>query len=157
MTFNELIVQLNATLANFAAEVGEDVVSGNVVDVTDFSKAPGTYINSPNQPWTSGTIPLDTTGSVRGGIAAIWYKGPVLTKASFTGGVVTMFSGVNALDQLCRVFIDYDKDSDCFGINIQTGFTGDLPAEKAPAQMTINSVVDQDLTKPQKMTINSVT
>lgn len=155
--FNELIEQINAMLANFAEEVGTDVVSGNTVGVTDFSKAPGTYINDPHQPWTSSIIPLETANSVRGGICMIWYKGAVLSKSSFTGGVVTMFSGLNTLDELCRVAIDYDKDSDCFGVTIQTGFTGDLPPQKAPAQMTINNVVDQDLTAPAQMTINNIT
>lgn len=127
-TWNELIVQLNAILDNFGLTVGEDVVSSNVVGATDFSKATGAYVNSPDDPWTSGTIPLNLTGVVRGGISSIWYSGPVLTKASFTGGVVTMFSGINVLDELCRVFIDVDSESGAFSVNIQTGFTGDLPS-----------------------------
>lgn len=127
-TWNELIVQLNAILDNFGLTVGEDVVSSNVVDVTDFTKATGAYVNSPGTPWTSGTIPLNLTGVVKGGISAIWYKGPVLAYTDFTGGVVTMFSGVNVLNELCRVFIDVDQDSGAFSVNIQTGFTGQLPS-----------------------------
>lgn len=130
--------------------------SGNVNDATDFTKATGVYVNAPNSPWISPTIPLILTDAINGGITSIWYKGSVLTKANFTGGVVTMFSGVNILDELCRIFIDYDRENGCFGINIQTGFTGDLPPTNAPAQMTINSVTDWDLTRPATMTINSI-
>ena len=144
-TFNELITQINALMQNFFGVVGEDVVSSNVTDVTDFSKATGAYVNSPTVPWTSGTIPLTATGAVKGGISAIWYKGAVLSKASFTGGTVTMFSGVNVLDELCRVFIDYDLTSGAYSVNIQTGFTGDLPSgvsETAPV-IEITDVVSE--------------
>ena len=127
-TFNELVTQINALMQNFFAVVGADVVSSNVTDTTDFTKATGAYINTPSSPWTSGTIPLNATGAVKGGISAIWYKGAVLTKASFTGGTVTMFSGTNVLNELCRVFIDVDISSGAYSVNIQTGFTGDLPS-----------------------------
>ena len=139
--FEDLITQINATLQNFSIAVGEDVVSSNVSGSTDFSKATGTYVNTPNTPWTSSTIPLVFTGAVKGGISSIWYKGAVLTKASFTGGTVTMFSGTNVLNELCRVFIDYDAGSFAFSVNIQTGFTGDLPTgipcPDAPISLTL--------------------
>ncbi len=102
--------------------------SGSKVDVTSFEKVGGDYVNSPSSPWTLSTIPLILTNAVNGGISSIWYKGPVLTKASFTGGTIVMFSGVNVLNELCRVFIDYDKANLAFSVNIQTGFTGDLPS-----------------------------
>jgi len=135
MTFNELIDQLNATLTAFSTEVGNDVTSDNIIDITKFNKATGNYVNSPLSPWTSSTIPLVLTNAVNGGISSIWYKGAVLTKSSFTGGTIVMFSGVNVLNELCRVFIDYDKINSAFSVNIQTGFTGDMPpigGETAP-------------------------
>ena len=128
MTFNELVTQVNAQLTAFAVEVGNDITSSNITSSTSFVKGVGVYVNSPDSPWTSGTIPLTTTGAVKGGICSIWYKGPVLTKSSFTGGTIVMFSGTNVLNELCRVFIDYDKDNNAFGVNIQTGFTGDIPS-----------------------------
>ena len=156
-TFNELVTSINATLNNFAQQVGEDVVSANIVDETDFAKATGTYINSPTAPWTSSTIPLLLSGAVRGGISCIWYKGAVLTKSSFTGGTITMFSGVNVSNELCRVFIDYDAGSGAFSVNIQTGYTGDLPTggedNIPPEQMEITSV---DMS-PATMEITSIT
>ena len=139
--FEDLITQINAMLQNFATTVGEDVVSSNVVGATDFTKATGAYINTPSSQWTSGTIPISSSLAVRGGISSVWYKGPVLTKASFTGGTVTMFSGTNTLNELCRVFIDYDAGSGAFSVNIQTGFTGDLPTgipcPDAPISLTL--------------------
>ena len=140
-SFNDLITQINAMLQNFSIAVGEDVVSSNTTGATDFTKATGTYINTPDSPWTSGTIPISSSLAVRGGISSVWYKGPVLTKASFTGGTVTMFSGTNVLNELCRVFIDYDAGSGAFSVNIQTGFTGDLPTgipcPDAPISLTL--------------------
>ena len=85
-SFSDLITQVNATLQNFASAVGLDVTSANSSGATDFTKAMGTFINSPSSPWTSGTIPLNTTGAVRGGTCAIWYSGPVLSSSSYTGG-----------------------------------------------------------------------
>ena len=128
MTFNELIDALNAQLTSFSREVGNGITSENLVGQTSFKKGVGVYVDSPDDPWTSGTIPLNLTGLVKGGISTIWYKGPVLTKNSFTGGVVTMFSGQNVFNELCRVFIDCDAGSGAFSVNIQTGFTGDLPS-----------------------------
>lgn len=145
-TWNELITQINAILDNFALSVGEDVVSSNVSGTTDFTKATGVYINSPNNPWMSGSIPLTLSNSVKGGIACIYYKGPVLTKDSFTGGVITMFAGVNVVNELCRVFIDYDKTNGCFGVNIQTGFTGDLPSGTTETSPVI-TVTDPTITE----------
>ena len=140
-SFNDLITKINAMFQNFSIAVGEDVVSANVSGSTDFTKATGTYVNTPNTPWTSGTIPISSSLAVRGGISSVWYKGPVLTKASFTGGTVTMFSGTNVLNELCRVFIDYDAGSGAFSVNIQTGFTGDLPTgvvcPDAPISLTL--------------------
>jgi len=144
MTFNELISELNNTLSQFADQVGMDVVSDNLTGITSFNKATGSYIDSPLFPYTSGTIPLDITKSVRGGISSIWYKGGVLTKADFTGGVIVMFTGINVLDELCRVFIDYDKTNNAFSVNIQTGFTGDLPpsGETAPLITVTDPIVE---------------
>lgn len=139
-TWNDLIIQINAILDNFAETVGEDVVSSNVTGATDFTKATGAYVNAPRDPWTNGTIPLNVSGIVKGGISVIWYKGPVLTKSSFTGGVITMFSGKNILNVLCRVFIDYDKGSGAFSVNIQTGFTGDLPSGPGAATATAPTI-----------------
>lgn len=159
-TWNELIADLNSVLDNFAKNVGEDVVSGNVQGVTDFTKATGTYVNSPTTPWTTTPIPLATGGAVKGGISAIWFKGPVLTKNSFVSGSVTMFSGQNVNNELCRIFIDYDADSGAFSVNIQTGFTGDLPTlgpdETPPAQMTITTIAGEDTISPAQMTITGV-
>lgn len=157
-TWNDLITQINAILDNFAESVGEDVVSSNVIDVTDFTKATGAYVNSPTDPWRVGTIPLIETNSVRGGISGIWYKGPKLTKDSFTGGTVVMFSGSNVVDNLCRVFIDYDKTSKAYSVNIQLGFTGDVPVIDGPVQMTLLSVYPDsgDVIPPAKMTLTSI-
>lgn len=160
-TFNELITQLNAVLNNFAQAVGQDVVSGNTVDVTDFSKATGTYINTPNAPWTESTIPLNYANLAKGGISTIWYKGPVLNKNSFTGGTITMFSGANVSNELCRVFIDVDASSGAFSVNIQTGFTGDLPGSGIepglPVAPTNMSLTEGDLGVPLAPTNLSLT
>ncbi len=158
-TFEELIEQVNNMLQNFSAEVGEDVVSSNVWNAVDFTKATGAYVNSPTSPMTSSTIALNATGgAVRGGISAIWYQGAVLTKDSFTGGIVTMFSGTNVLNELCRVFIDVDTGSGAYSVNIQTGYTGDLPSgidNVPPNQMEITSLVED--VAPNQMTITDIT
>jgi hypothetical protein len=136
-SFSDLITQINNTLQNFAGEVGLDVTSANSSGATDFSKAMGTFINTPTSPWTSGTIPLSTTGAVRGGTCAIWYKGPVLTSSSFTGGSVVLFTGTNTADELCLVFIMYDKTNNSFTVNLQAGSTGVTPPSASATAPTI--------------------
>lgn len=153
MTFNELIDQINNMLANFATEVGNDVTSDNKDDTTDFSKATGYYVNTPILPWTSSTIPLVGSGAVKGGIVSIWYKGAVLSKSDFTGGTVVMFSGENTLNTLCRVFIDFDKNNNAYSVNIQTGFTGDLPTNTKPSTLTITGAEEVSNDAPDTLTI----
>jgi len=159
MTFNELIAELNNTLSAFATEAGKDVRSDNIIGITDFSKATGYYVDSPTIPYTGDTILLNKAQSVKGGIVAIWYKGNVLDKTKFTNGTIVIFSGVNVLNELCLVMVMYDKLSNGFSVNIQTGFTGDLPTpDIAPAQMLITSItVPGDFTIPATMTITTIT
>lgn len=158
MTFNELIIEVNAQLTAFANQVGEDVVADNLTDVVKFSNGTGNYINTPLNPWTSSAIPISTVGIVRGGFVVIWYKGSILSKANITGGTITMFSGVNNLNELCRVVIDCDMASGAFSVNIQTGFTGDIPTEPigVPAQMTITALENSTVQNPAQMTITEV-
>jgi hypothetical protein len=132
-SFSDLITQINNTLQNFSAAVGLDVTSANDSGATDFTKAMGTFINSPSTPWTSGTIPLNTTGAVRGGMCAVWYEGPVLSSSSFTGGSVVLITGENTLNELCLVFIMYDRTNAAFTVNIQGGATGTTPGASATA------------------------
>jgi hypothetical protein len=136
-SFSDLITQVNSTLQNFAAAVGLDVTSANDSGATDFTKAMGTFINSPSTPWTSGTIPLNTTGAVRGGMCAVWYEGPVLSSSSFTGGSVVLITGENTLNELCLVFIMYDKTNNSFVVNIQGGTTGVTPPSASATAPTI--------------------
>lgn len=157
MTFNELIDQINAQLTHFATQVGNDVTSENITDITKFDKGAGNYVNSPALPWTSSNIPLEITGVVKGGFVAIWYKGPVLSKTSFTGANITMISGFNVFNELCRVMIDCDKTSGAFSVNIQTGFTGDFPIPiDVPAQMSIIGVSEPYLSAPAQMEITGI-
>ena len=126
--FQDLVDSVNSTLQGFAAHVGLDVTSSNDSDNTDFTKAMGTFINSPSAPWTSSTINLDASMAVRGGMCAIWYKGAALSSSSFTGGTIVLYSGQNTADELCLVFIMHDRTNNAFTVNIQTGFTGSIPS-----------------------------
>lgn len=140
-------------LQNFAARVGLDIVSANTTGATNFSKVSGTFVNSPGTPWTSGTIPLNKTGAVKGGTCAVWYSGPKLTADSFTGGTVVLISGSNPVDELCLVFIMYDKTNGSFTVNIQDGATGNsgeptTPTATAPTISVSNPVANPSATAP---------
>ena len=136
MTQEELIAELNSMLTTFATTVGDDIITENRSTTTLFDKGSGYYVNSPTSPITSTPITLDRTGAVKGGFCVIWYKGAVLSYTDFTGGDVVMFNGVNVLDELCRIVIDYDKVSNAFSIGIQTGHTGVVPASTLPDPVT---------------------
>jgi hypothetical protein len=152
--FSDLVTQVNNMLSNFATTVGDDIISENRSSTTLFDKGSGYYVNSPIAPITSAPIALDVTGAVKGGFCVIWYKGAVLSYTDFTGGDVVMFNGVNVLNQLCRIVIDYDKVNAAFSIGIQTGHTGIVPTSTLPAPMTSFVGVQSELpsTLPLAMT-----
>lgn len=87
----------------------------------------GTWVGEPEDPITTNNIALNTDDAVNGAVCAIYYKGNVLYKTNFTGKTVTILSGENVANELCIVWIVYDKKVNGFYVNIQTGFTGDFP------------------------------
>lgn len=97
--------------------------AGNTTINAVFHNIYGEWINSPSDPVTS-TINFDLAGSVNGGIASVYFKGSSL---NFTGGTVVIKSGTFIANELILVWIIYDKGSGGFHVNIQTGFTGNLP------------------------------
>lgn len=105
--------------------------SSNATSEAIFNNKDGTWINSPTNPLMSSTINLNLVNSKNGAVSPVYYKGNVLTKDNFTGGVIVFFSGVNTFNVLCAVWITYDKGSGAFHVNIINTFTGDLPI--APA------------------------
>ena len=116
--------------------------SKSVTGVTDFERSSGAYVSSPTSPITSGPIPLVKTNSVNGAFSVIWYKGAVLSYTDFTGGDVKIFNGVNVANELCRIFVDYDKGNNVFSVGIQTGDTGITPATNtAPSTLTITEAI----------------
>ena len=161
MTFNELITQLNNMLSNFATTVGNDIIAENRTGTTLFDKGSGYYVSSPTAPVTSAPISLVKTGAVKGGFVAIWYKGAVLTKSSFSVEPILFHDGGMTANELCRIFIDYDLTNDVFSIGIQTGDTGITPGgdTTAPATPIITNVADPtgDTTPPATPIITSIT
>ena len=133
------------------------VQSSNEVTVITFKNIFGTWINTPSSPIVSSTLPLDTTQSVNGAVTAVYYKGNVLDKTKFTGGTIVILNGVNVLDELCLVWLVYDKDSDAFHVNIQTGFTGDLPAVDVPDAPTSLVLTEGVSTTPNAPTVLTLT
>lgn len=131
--------------------------SGNANVTAVFNNINGTYINGPNTPGT-GNIILDVTNAVNGGACAVYYDGPAISKDTFLNGIIVLLSGANIVNELCLVFIMFDKQSNSFTVNIQAGATGDLPATDAPAQMTITNILDTsgDVTAPNTMEITNV-
>ncbi len=114
--------------------------SSNATVTAVFDNILGTWVNTPSSAG-SGNIALSTAGAVNGGVAAVYYKGDVLDENSFTGGTVTIMSGQNVDDELCLVWIVYDKGNNAFHVNIQTGFTGSTPppsGETAPVITVTN-------------------
>jgi len=99
--------------------------SKDTTGTATFTTIAGTWVNTPTVPATSITV--SATGAVNGGVAAVYYKGAVLTSGSITGGTVVLFSGTNTLDELCIVFIIYDKINNVYSVNIQSGATGATP------------------------------
>lgn len=92
-----------------------------------FDKTEGTYIGTAQAPITTLPIVLSLTDFVNGGFVIIWYKGEVITKDDFSGGTPVILDGVNTVNVLCRIFIDYHETSGSYSAAIQTGFTGELP------------------------------
>jgi len=103
--------------------------------VVSFSEINGVWVNSPVNPIITNTLTLDVTNAKSGSVASVYYKGNVLDKTKILGGTIVSFNGVNVLNELCFIWISYDKINSSFHVNIQTGFTGDMPAiggETAP-------------------------
>lgn len=128
--------------------------------VVSFSEIAGQWAKDPNNPITTNTITLDVTGAKSGAVCMAYYKGNVLDKSKILNGLIVSFNGVNVLNELCFVFITYDIQNSVFLVNIQNGFTGDLPASNAPAKMTITDVSDvvgADITPPATMAITDIT
>lgn len=91
-----------------------------------FDSPVGNFGESPTTPRTVASIPLNKTNALSAGTCGIYFKGAVLNKNNFSGGSIVLFSGVNTINELCLIWIIYDKPNNCFHVNIQTGFTGDL-------------------------------
>ena len=107
------------------------------------------WANSPDTPHTT-TISL-ASAVANGGNAAIYYKGAVLTKDSFTGATPLFFSGQNTLNELCLVFIIHDPVNNKFSVNIQTGYTGattPTPTVDVPDAPTALTLTEGDTTPP---------
>lgn len=139
------------------ADSGE---AGNTTVTAKFTNINGNWVNTPSTPG-SGNIILDLTNSKNGAVCALYYLGSVINKTIFIGGVIVFLSGINRLNELCLVFIIYDKGSNSFSVNILDGATGDLPAPSdAPAQMEITEMIDEtggaDTTNPEQMLITDI-
>jgi hypothetical protein len=98
--------------------------SSTATGTATFTTIAGTWINTPSSPASS--IVVSSAGAVNGGIAAVYYSGAVLTAGSISGGSVVLFSGTNVLNELCLVFIIYDKTNNVYSVNIQVGATGGI-------------------------------
>ena len=142
MTFNDLITEVNATLTAHATEVGDDIVGINSTGDAKFNHPGGTWGDDPNVPLTTANINLSLTGALNAGTTCIYYKGNVLGKSNFTGGTVVFLNGVNVLNELCAVWIIYDKNSGAFHVNITKGYTGDLPPSTVPDAPTVLTLTE---------------
>lgn len=96
--------------------------SGLLTVNTKLDLISGYFVNSAQSPITT-TIPIDLTGAIQGGDAAVWYKGPVIDDSTFTGANVIIISGSNVLNELCCVFIMYDQRSNGVMVNIMSGIS----------------------------------
>lgn len=94
-----------------------------------FKTPAGTWVGTPLNPLTS-VITLSTTEAVNGGIAAVYYKGA--SEPTFSGGTVVLKSGTIVENELCLVWIIYDKTNNSFHVNIQSGATGSTPPGNTP-------------------------
>ena len=122
--FGNLITQVNNTLTNFSEKVAQDMTPNRVTGTVTFTKKEQ-WVGSPSSPLSSITV--SSTGGLDGATAAVYYSGAVLTDESISGGTVVMFQGTNVLDELCIVFIIYDKLNNCYHVNIMGGATGETP------------------------------
>ena len=57
----------------------------------------GYFVNTAQSPITT-TIPVDLTGAIQGGQAAIWYKGAVIGDSTITGVSTIIRQGTNVLN-----------------------------------------------------------
>ena len=124
MTFNELVSDVNAELTGFATKIAQDMTPNRVTGTVTFTKKEQ-WVGSPSSPLSGITV--SNSGALDGATAAIYYSGAVLTDASISGGTVVMFQGENILNELCVVFIIYDKLNNCYHVNIMGGATGAIP------------------------------
>ena len=95
--------------------------SGDLTGSAVFKKPNGDFIGSDIAPLT-GAIPIDLTAAINGGFCGIYYSGPVINSLSyFTGATKVFLSGVNVLDELCIIWLVYNKTNDLIIATIQTG------------------------------------
>ena len=112
--------------------VGFSKVNSNLNELYDakattgaakFTTPAGTFCASPTVPVTT-TINLDTSDAVNGGVCGVYFKG---TNLAFSGGTVVIQTGEIVDNELCLVWLVYDKTNNCFIANVQGGATGSTP------------------------------
>lgn len=124
--------------------------------IIQFSNIYGGFINSPSVPIVTDTITFDLTNAKNGGVIEAYYSGNILTKDSFLGGTIVSFSNpAQALNQLCFIWISYDKGNNAFFVNIRADWTGEIPLVSRPSTMGIVEVTDETL--PGTMLITNIT
>ena len=143
MDFYQLVTQINNTLENFAKEVGDDIVGLNITGDPKFDQPGGNFVNSPTAPTTSTPIPLTLAGTLNAGIAVVYYKGAILTKDSFSPVPISFVNEGQVADELCFIYITYDKGANAFFVNIQNTYTGVIPIppadiENPPSNMVLS-------------------
>ena len=149
--------QVNSWYDDDANEV-KNVVNENF-DLIDGQRITGivtfdrliTWVASATTPHTTNII-LDTTDSVDGSTACVYYSGPVLSRTNFTGGTIRIFSGENTEDVLCLVWIVYNKHANEFHVNIQTEGGGTPPDPGTPTAtapvITVTEIAGPSATAP---------
>ena len=119
--------------------------ANNVLNEFTFENPIGLFINTPDNPVTSTNIILDSTKAVNGGVVQIYYKSTsLLTKDSFIVNEqdkVISFNSNQVADELCFIWIVYDKGNKVFHVNVQAGYTGATPptGNQPPPTLTIDS------------------
>ena len=114
---------------------GTELVAGEAQNTTtvSFNNIYGGFINSPASPITTSTITFDLTSAKNGGVVEAYYEGNILTKDSFIGGTIISFSnGGQVANELCFIWVVYDKGNNVFFVNIKADWTGATSVTNPP-------------------------
>jgi len=123
--------------------VFSDLSAENSVSDITFKNSIGTWVGTPNMPMTGQLVP-DLTDAINGATVGIYYTNGALDIKDDANVIVIRSTDAFVVDELCLVWFIYDAESNALHVNVQSGFTGNMPV--APGGIP-NTPIDVILTE----------